>query len=138
MKISLKTKNQNRCFHLRGVQSIRLNLRGISRLEGIRFHDVYEKTHFRDKANVELEISQDNEIKAYYLCGISKKSGHIENVGVAFVPCSGHSFQLDTKELRIKVSGARNVHFQGYKSDELTNEPLSHVFAGYLSDGMPL
>lgn len=126
MKINLTTRNRNRGFHLRGVQSVRGNKQ---LLVGKCFHEIYEKTRFKDMAHVKLEIKPNELIKAYYLY-----DDH-EEVGIAFVPCDGQSFQLSTKNFQLEVSDARHVHFQSY---DLADKLLSHVLAHYLKDGMPL
>lgn len=131
MMLSLKTKRQNKCFHLRGVKHIRENRQGIMRLEGIRFHDIYEKTRFKDYAYVELEIPHDDSVKAYYLCGVSKGSEYHENLGVAFVPCSGHCVCIDNEKVSLKITDAREIGFNSC-------DPIIHIFARYVENGMSL
>ena len=131
MKLKLTTKNQNKCFHLRGVQNVRSNLKGIACLEGIRFHDVYKKTRFTDNANVEIEIPRDDRVKAYYLCGISKGTKYHENMGIAFVPCDGQNVHINNAKIHLEVTDAREIRFK-------SNEPISHVFGRHVKAGMPI
>lgn len=129
MKIRLMTKKRTKCFHLCGVRDVRLNKQGLQCLVGNRLHDVYNKTHFKDKAKVELEISPDSRVKAYYLCSISKGARYEEYAGIAFTPYDGQNISIDTERFQLEIIGARQINFQESKS---SNEPLSQVFAHYL------
>ena len=131
MKIKLTTKNPNNCYHLYAVRDIRMNRQMLSRLIGDRFHDVYEKTRFKYKAHVELEIPQDDNVKAYYFCGVDR--WHKESAGVAFFPCDGQNIQINNEQFRLKIIDACQMYFQNHES---TDEPLSQLFVRYMKDNV--
>ena len=136
MKLTLDLKREYPCFWLSRVQDAWADRRGPRCLIGERVHEVYEQTHHKSEAHVELDIPDSPRVKAYYLCGEKR---HDEGAHVAFVPCENQSILIDNKWFRLVITNARQIDFAGYQprtEGELADRPW--VFANYLLDGMPL
>lgn len=144
MKFKLEIKKKCSFFRLRGIKRARIDKCCAKCFIGTAFHEVYEQTRFKDKSLVELDISPDPQVKAYYLCGLSKGFKYDDNTHVAFVPCEGQSVVVENDKLRLIINDARQILFQDYKPNpvgEYTQEQRTcrnWIFANYLLDGMPL
>ena len=86
MKLTLDIKKKCSFFWLRGIKNARIDKCCVKCFSGIKFNEVYEQTHFKDKAHVELNLVPDIRVKAYYLCGLSQGFRYDDNTHVAFVP----------------------------------------------------
>jgi hypothetical protein len=86
MKLTLETKQKCAFFWLRGIRKARIDRCCVGCFTADKFDEVYEKTHFKEKALVELDIEPDSRVKAYYLCGISNGMKYANNTHVVFVP----------------------------------------------------
>ena len=139
MKVSLEIKQKCSFFWLRGIRGARIDKCCAKCFMGDVFHEIYEGTHYKEKALVELDITPDNQVKAYYLCGLSKGFKYEDNTHVAFVPCEGQNIEIDNDK-----TDARQIEFQSYQPNpegEFTEEQRTcrnWIFANYLLDGMPL
>jgi hypothetical protein len=144
MKLSLEIKQKCSFFWLRGIRSARIDRCCVKCFSGEKFPEIYEKTRYKEKALVEIEVEPDSRVKAYYLCGLSKGMRYEDNTHVAFVPCDGQNISIDNEKVRITITNARRIDFQGYKPNpegEFTQEQRTcrnWIFANYLLDGMPL
>lgn len=144
MRVSLEIKQRCSFFWLRAIRSARIDKCCAECFIGDKFNEVYEKTRFKDKALVELDITPDSRVKAYYLCGLSKGFKYENNTHVAFVPCEGQTIEIDNNKIRLVITDARQINFQKYKPNpegEFTHEQRTcrnWIFANYLLDGMPL
>lgn len=144
MKFTLEIKKRCSFFWLRGIQRVRIDKCCAECFIGTKFHEVYEKTRFKDHALVELDIPEDSTVKAYYLCGLSRGFRYDDNTHVAFVPCKGQNIEIANDKIRLVITDARQIDFQGYKPDpegEYTKEQRTcrnWIFANYILDGMPL
>ena len=144
MRLTLDIKKRCPFFWLRAIRSVRIDKCCAQCFIGDKFNEVYEKTRFKDKAHVEVDIAPDNKVKAYYLCGLSKGWVWNNNTHVAFVPCEGQTITIDNDKIHLEITDARQIDFQGYKPDpegEYTLEQRTcrnWIFANYIRDGMPL
>ena len=144
MKLTLEIKEKCSFFWLRGIRNARIDKCCAKCFIGDAFHEVYEQTHFKDKALVSLDIEPDSRVKAYYLCGLSRGFKYEDNTHVAFVPEPGQSIVVDNERIHLEITDAREIHFQDYTphpEGEYTEEQRTcrnWIFANYLLDGMPL
>lgn len=144
MKLTLDIKQKCSFFWLRGIRKVRIDQCCAKCFIGDTFHEVYEKTRYKDKAHVELEITPDERVKAYYLCGLSRGMFYDNNTHVAFVPCAGKSISIENDKIKLTITDAREINFQGYvphPDGEFTNEQRrcrNWIFANYILDNMPL
>lgn len=135
MKLKLMTKRQNKYFNLRGIYKVYLDRPRNSCLDGVRFLEVYDKTHNRENVYVEIDIPFNAKAKAYYLCGVERTYYYNENVGIAFVPCEGQNIVIDNAIMRLDISDAREIKFLEGDTSDL--QP-AQIFARYINEGKPL
>lgn len=144
MKLTLEIKQKCNFFWLRGIRRARIDKCCAQCFIGEAYHEIYEGTRYKDKALVEFDIPHDDTIKAYYLCGLSRGFCYDNNTHVAFVPCEGQNIEIDNDKIRLVITDARQIDFQGYKPNPVglfTREQRTcrnWIFANYLLDGMPL
>lgn len=144
MKFTLEIKRRCSFFWLRGIRSVRIDKCCAECFIGEKFHEVYDNTRFKDHALVEFDIEPDSRVKAYYLCGLSRGFRYNDNTHIAFVPCEGQNIEIDNDKIRLVITNARQIDFQGYKPNpegEYTKEQRTcrnWIFANYILDGMPL
>lgn len=144
MKLTLDIKKKCAFFWLRGICSARIDRCCAKCFIGDKFDEVYEKTRYKEKASVELEIEPDSRVKAYYLCGLSNGMKYEHNTHVAFVPCEGQTILIDNDKIHLEITDAHQIDFQNYKPNpegEFSPEQRAcrnWIFANYLLDGMPL
>ena len=72
MKFTLEVKKKCSWFWLRGIKGARIDKCCVHCFKAIRFDEVYKQTYFKEHALVELDVIPDEQVKAYYLCGISR------------------------------------------------------------------
>lgn len=144
MKLTLEIKKKCNFFWLRGIRRARIDKCCAQCFIGEAYHEVFEGTRYKDKALVEFDIPHDDTIKAYYLCGLSRGFRYDDNTHVAFVPCEGQNIEIENDKIRLVITDARQIDFQGYKPNPAgiyTREQRTcrnWIFANYLLDGMPL
>lgn len=144
MKMTLEIKKKCAFFWLRAIRNARIDKCCAKCFISDSFHEVYDRTRFKDKAFVELDIIPNERVKAYYLCGLSNGFKYDENTHVAFVPCEGQNISIDNDKIRLVINDARQIDFENYKPNpegEFTEEQRTcrnWIFANYLLDGMPL
>ena len=144
MKVSLEIKKRCSFFWLRAIRNARIDKCCAECFIGDKLNEVYEKTRFKDKATVELDIPLDESVKAYYLCGLSRGFRYDDNTHVAFVPCKGQNIEIENDKIKLVITDARQIDFQSYKPNpegEFTHEQRTcrnWIFANYLLAGMPL
>lgn len=144
MKLILEVKQRCNFFWLRAIRNVRIDKCCAQCFIGEKYNEVYEKTHFKDKALVELDIEPDIRVKAYYLCGLSCGFVWGNNTHVAFVPCKGKNIDIENDKIKLQIIDAREIHFQDYVPHPegfFTKEQRScrnWIFANYIKDGMPL
>lgn len=144
MKLNLEIKQKCSFFWLRGIKKARIDRCCVKCFTAEVFGEVYEQTKFRDKAFVTVDIDPNPQVKAYYLCGLSRGFKYEDNTHVAFVPEEGSVIRIDNERIHLEISDAREIHFQDYKPNpegEFTKEQRvcrNWIFANYLLDGMPL
>lgn len=144
MKLDLVIKQKCSFFWLKGIKRVRIDKCCAKCFIGEDFNEVYEQTKYRDEAVVTVNIEPNPDVKAYYLCGLSRGFKYENNTHVAFVPSEGDTVQLDNERISLKITDAREIHFQDYKPNpegEYTNEQRTcrnWIFANYLKDEMPL
>ena len=141
MKVVLDVKQKCNWFWLRGIRNARIDKCCVQCFNADAFHEVYEATHHKDKAHVELDLIPNPKYKAYYLCGISPGSKYEKNTHIAFVPCEGQNVDVDDDRMHFTVTDARRIDFQGYEphpEGEFTPQQRrcrNWIFANYLLDG---
>lgn len=144
MKFTLEVKKKCSFFWLRGIRNVRIDKCCAECFLGVKFHEVYDNTRFKEQALVELDITPDSTIKAYYLCGLSRGFRYDDNTHVAFVPCEGQNIEIENDKIRLEITDARQIDFQSYKPNPkgfFTKEQRTcrnWIFANYIRDGMPL
>lgn len=144
MKLILDVKQRCNFFWLRGIHSARIDQCCAKCFNADTFHEVYEATRYKDKAHVEVDITPDPKVKAYYLCGLSNGFKWEYNTHVAFVPDEGKTIEIDNERIHLTVTDARQIDFQGYVPNpvgEYTPQQRhcrNWIFANYLLDGQPL
>lgn len=144
MKLTLDIKQKCAFFWLRAIRDARIDKCCAQCFKGDKFNEVYEGTHFKEKAHIVQDITPDSRVKAYYLCGLSNGMKYENNTHVAFVPCEGQNITVDNDRIHLEITDARMIDFQGYKptpEGEFTEEQRTcrnWIFANYLLDGMPL
>lgn len=144
MKLDLVIKQKCSFFWLKGIKRVRIDKCCAKCFIGEDFNEVYEQTKYRDEAVVTVNIEPNPDVKAYYLCGLSRGFKYENNTHVAFVPSEGDMLQLDNERISLKIIDAREIRFQDYKPDpegEYTNDQRTcrnWIFANYLKDEMPL
>ena len=144
MHVSLTIKTKCSFFWLRAIRRVRIDKCCAQCFIGDKFNEVYEKSYYKDSANIELDIEPDTQVKAYYLCGLSRGMKYENNTHVAFVPCASQNILVDNDRIQLEITNAKLINFQGYRPNpvgEYTNEQRAcrnWIFANYLLDGMPL
>lgn len=144
MKLDLVIKQKCSFFWLKGIKRVRIDKCCAKCFIGEDFNEVYEQTKYRDEAVVTVNIEPNPDVKAYYLCGLSRGFKYENNTHVAFVPSEGDMLQLDNERISLKIIDAREIRFQDYKpypEGEYTNDQRTcrnWIFANYLKDEMPL
>ena len=144
MKLNLEIKQKCSWFWLMGIHKVQIDKCYSKCFIGDVFNKIYEQTKYQDKAIVALDIVPSTKVKAYYLCGLSKGFKYENNTHVAFVPAEGNVIQIDNERITLKITDAREIHFQDYKPNpegEYSDEQRvcrNWIFANYLRDGMPL
>ena len=144
MKLTLDIKKKCSFFWLRGIRGARIDKCCAQCFIADSFHEVYEATHYKEKAHVELDIVPSIRVKAYYLCGLSKGFRYEDNTHVAFVRCQGQNIEIDNDRIHLTITDARQIDFQKYvpsPEGEFTPEQRAcrnWIFANYLLDGQPL
>ena len=144
MELTLEIKQKCSFFWLRGIKRTRIDLCCAKCFIGDVFNEVYEQTKYRDHAIVTLNIEPNKDVKAYYLCGLSKGFKYENNTHVAFVPNENSVVEIDNERINLKITNAREIHFQDYipnPEGEYSDEQRAcrnWIFANYLRDGMPL
>ena len=144
MEFTLELKKKCAFFWLRGIRNARIDKCCAKCFIGDKFNAVYEETRFKSDVVVKLDISPDSGVKAYYLCGLSNGFKYEDNTHVVFVPCDGQTVEIENDKIKLKITNAREIHFQDYKPNpegEFTDEQRhcrNWIFANYLLDGMPL
>jgi hypothetical protein len=144
MKLTLEIKQKCSWFWLRAIRNVRIDKCCAQCFIGSKFDEVYAQTRYKNKALVELEFEPDERVKAYYLCGLSRGMKHADNTHVAFVPEAGSTVTLDNDKIRLEITNARRIDFQGYQPNpegEYTQDQRTcrnWIFANYILDGQPL
>ena len=91
-----------------------------------------------------LQLEPNPDVKAYYLCGLSKGFKYENNTHVAFVPAEGNVVMVNNERIHLEITDAREIHFQNYKPNpegEYTDDQRAcrnWIFANYIKDEMPL
>ena len=144
MKVILDLKKPCNFFWLRAIKRVRIDTCCAKCFIGDKYNEVFEQTRYKDNAHIELDIEPDKEVKAYYLCGLSRGWVYDQNTHVAFVPCIGQSITIDNDKIHLSITDARQIDFQHYTPSPkgiFTQEQRqcrNWIFANYILDGMPL
>lgn len=96
---------------------------------------------------IDLEIEEPNSLFkpiAYYLCGLAKGWAYSKNTHVAFNPSPGDKVEVETDQIKLIITDAKEIHFQDYKPNPVgiftqrQRTCRNWIFANYVKDGMPL
>ena len=96
---------------------------------------------------IDLEIEEPNSLFrpiAYYLCGLAKGWAYAKNTHVAFNPSPGDKVEVETDQIKLIITDAKEIHFQDYKPNpagiftQRQRACRNWIFANYVKDGMPL
>lgn len=142
MRMILDIKQKCSFFWLRAIKNVRLDKCCAQCFIGTPYHEIYEQTRYKETAHVEFDIPISADVKAYYLCGLSRGMKYENNTHVAFVPCDGENIIIDNDRIHLEIENARKIEFEGYKPNpegEYTHEQRTcrnWIFANYLKDGM--
>lgn len=144
MKLLLEIKQKCNFFWLRAIRDVRIDKCCAKCFIGEAFSEIFNRSRYKDRALIEFDIPMRNNIKAYYLCGLSKGFKYENNTHVAFVPCNDQNIIIDNDLIHLEITNARQINFQNYVPHpvgDYTQEQRTcrnWIFANYLRDGMPL
>lgn len=142
MHMTLEIKKKCSWFWLRGIRRVRIDKCCTGCFIADKFNEVYEKTYFKEQAFVELDVTPDERVIAYYLCGISKGMVWVDNTHIAFIPHDGENIAIENDKIRLEITNAQEIHFQDYKPNppgDFTRRQRTcrnWIFANYIKDGM--
>lgn len=141
MHLTLKVKRYHEFFWLRDVRSVTIYKCCAECLIGQRDNRVYYGTLHKPTALIDIDVHTSPKAVAYYLCGLSAGYNWYQNTHVAFVPAPGETIEIDNANIHLKITDAREIHFQNYKPNPegvFTKRQRScrnWIFANYILDG---
>ena len=145
MTVILDIKKQSEFFWMRGIVEVDINQCCGKCFIGETDPRLYHATaNYQTPKIVELGIRDIGEVKAYYICGLSKNYNYHKNTHVAFVPETGSTMEIDTDQIHLEIINARHINFQGYEPNpagvftKKQRTCRNWIFANYLLDGQPL
>lgn len=141
MHMNLEVKRYHNFFWLRAIYGARIDKCCIECFNAKKDNRVYHATRCKKYALVSIDIEEDPDALAYYLCGISAGSVWANNVHVAFVPAPGEVLEINNDKIGLRITGAREIHFQNYKPNppglytKTQRTCRNWIFANYILDG---
>ena len=142
MRLTLEIKQKCSWFWLRTIHKVRIDKCCTGCFIGKKDNRVYNATKFKSYALVSIEIENDPEAVAYYLCGISKGMRWEDNTHIAFLPKFGGRIEVNNDKIGLIITDALEIKFQHYQPNpkgEFTRQQRTcrnWIFANYVRDGM--
>lgn len=142
MHLTLEVKQKCSWFWLRSIHRVRIDKCCTGCFIGKKDDRVYNATRFKSYALISIDIEDDPQAVAYYLCGISRGMRWADNTHVAFVPELGSKIELSNDKIGLIITDAREIKFQQYQPNpqgKFTPQQRTcrnWIFANYVRDGM--
>lgn len=142
MHLKLEVKRYHEFFWLRSVRSVNIYRCCAECLIGQKDNRIYYGTLHKATAVIDVEVNNDPQALAYYLCGLSAGYNWSENTHVAFVPALGEKVEIDNDNIRLEITDAHRVDFASYKPKPYgffsyaQRTCRNWIFANYVNDGM--
>ena len=143
MKISLNIKRPSEFFWVRKIRGVDISQCCAKCFIGESDTRMYHATtNGQTPRSVEMEVKPGAQYVAYYLCGLSKNYFYQNNTHVAFVYAPGEMLRVETSQIELTISNARQVDFQKYvpKPEGVYNQRQrtcrNWIFANYIRDGL--
>ena len=114
MHMTLKVKRYHEFFWLRDIQKVNIYQCCAECFIGHKDNRVYYGTLQKPRVTIDIDVNEYPGAVAYYLCGLSAGYNYHENTHVAFVPAEGETVEIDNHNIRLKITDAREIHFQDY------------------------
>lgn len=142
MHLTLEVKRYHEFFWLHDIQEVNIQECCMKCFIGETDDRVYFETLHQSNANIDIEIREQPNAVAYYLCGLSEGFNWYQNTHVAFVPAQREKVFLDNANIKLTITDAKQINFADYKPN-----PKGHftrrqrtcrnwIFANYIKDGM--
>lgn len=142
MHMYLEVKKTHNFFWLRAIRGVRIDRCCIKCFNAVADNRVFHATRGKKYALVSIDVLEDPQALAYYLCGISAGSVWKNNIHIAFIPSPGNTVMVNNGKIGLIITGAKQIHFEDYVPDpvgEFTKEQRTcrnWIFANYVKDGM--
>ncbi len=142
MHLTLEVKKYNEFFWLRSIRRVDIYRCCAECFIGQKDNRVYYGTLHKASAYVDIDVKDDPKAVAYYLCGLSAGFVWRRNTHVAFVPAPGETLTVDNDNIRLTITDARRIEFEGYKPEprgfftQKQRTCRNWIFANYINDGM--
>lgn len=144
MHLRLEILKKCSFFWLRDIRDVDIHQCCAKCFIGGKDNRVYYGTLHKSQAIVDIDVIQNPDAKAYYLCGLSEGFVWELNTHVAFVPQEGSEINIENDRILLKITNAKRILFWDYVPNpegEFTEHQRTcrnWIFANYLKDGMPL
>ena len=142
MHLSLEVKKYHQHFWLRAIHRVRIDKCCTGCFIGTKDMRVFNATRYKSYVLVDLEIEDDPQAVAYYLCGISAGCKWENNTHIAFIPALGEKLEFNDEQCGVIITDARQIDFQSYQPNpEGDYTPQQRtcrnwIFANYIRDDM--
>ena len=146
MKMHLEIKKPCEFFWLRRIEAVDISQCCMKCFPGVSDNRVYAASKSAPTV-IDLEIEQSDSLippLAYYLCGLAKNWEYAKNTHVAFNPSVGDTVDVETDQIKLIITDAKQIHFENYKPNpegvftKRQRTCRNWIFANYIKDGMPL
>ncbi len=141
MHLTLKVKRYHEFFWLRDIRQVNIYTCCAKCFIGGKDNRVYYGTLHKPYAYIDIDVNEHPKAVAYYLCGLSAGYDWYQNTHVAFVPSTGDTVEIDNHNIWLKITDAKEIHFQDYKPDPpgfftpKQRTCRNWIFANYINDG---
>lgn len=142
MHLTLEVKRYHEFFWLHAIQAVNIQECCMKCFIGETDNRVYFGTLHQSNALIDIEVREQPNAVAYYLCGLSEGFNWYQNTHVAFVPSSGETVFLDNANIRLTITDAKRIDFADYKPNpkgyftRRQRTCRNWIFANYIKDGM--
>lgn len=137
---NLRLEILNKCnfFWLRDIRDVDIHQCCAKCFIGGKDNRVYYGTLHKSQAVVDIDVIQNPDAKAYYLCGLSEGFVRELNTHVAFVPQEGSEINIENDRIRLKIPKASlqstNALAEiGFSPIMLNNQAKCNVMEKYTS-----
>ena len=142
MQLTLEVKRYHEFFWLRDIEDVNIQQCCAKCFIGWRDNRVYWGTLRQSHALIDIKVRERKKALAYYLCGLSQGYNWYQNTHVAFIPAPGETVFIDNANIRLKITDARRINFEGYRPNppgfytRRQRTCRNWIFANYIKDGM--